>query len=328
MDDLAAYLDSVGARPSAGSEMVLRCPFCSRSGHLYVNVEAGETWDGKKKPAGRWICFGCGEKSQDFARLMAELDSIPFREARATIAKWRLDGLKFIRPQDQVIMPEGQWLPPEYESCDEVWPKYLTRRNISRDIAKQFKLGVCRHHDKCDKCKPSGGCPRNMANRIILPIECPGGRSFQGRAILPDMEPRYLSGENSGMLLFGWHTIAESDTAAVVEGPFDALKVAQAGIPVVALMGKDLRDPQAQMLRKRRRKYVVALDPMDKDALAIDNACDIAEQLGGEVVTLLETDPGDSTEAKIQHAFMHTIAPQAARLMALQGRLGKRSTWR
>lgn len=325
--DIAAYLDSMGARPSAGNNYVMDCPFCGRSRHLYCTVEDSEDWDGKKKPAGVWICFGCGEKSRDFAALVAELEGITFQEARATIGRWKMGGVK-LRPPSSVVpkkvrAPDAPYLPPEYEPVgapDAIWPKYLTRRGVTRETALAFKLGVCRRHDRCEHCK-FRGCPKNMAHRIILPIECPAGNSYQARAIADDMQPRYLSGDNSGQLLFGWHTIEASDFAVIVEGPFDAIQVYQAGLPAVALMGKEIRDSQVEMLRMRRRRYVVALDPLTKDKYAIDSACKIAELLAGKVVVGLETDPGDAPVDKIVEAVDGAVEPLEARQMALKVRL-------
>lgn len=300
----------MGARPSAGSEYVIRCPWCDRDGHLYVNTDEGEEWDGKAKPAGRWICFGCGQKSMQFATLLAELDGVSFQEARATIGRWKMGNIRFKRaaappPKKD---PNAPWLPVEYESVRRIWPRYLTERRISRETAFSFKLGVCRTGP--------------MMDRIILPIDCPAGRSYQARAVLPDMEPRYLSGEGSGQLLFGWHTIADSDLAVIVEGPFDALMVAQAGLPTVALMGKTLRDSQYAMLRQRKRQYYVALDPITKDKTAIDNACEIAERLDGTVIVGLDSDPGDADEAQILASLDTAVLPRLARMTVLGSRLG------
>lgn len=286
------------------------CPFCGRRGHLYCNVDDGEDWDGKKKPAGRWICFGCQEKSLDFARLLMELDGVPFQEARATIVKWKLGGTKLQPGRKQytkTVKAEGPWLPPEYEPCSKIWVKYLDRRNITKETATKFALGVCRKG--------------MFAHRIILPIDCPAGRSFQARAILDKTQPRYLSGDNSGQLLFGWQTIENKDLAVIVEGPFDAINVYQAGFGSVALMGKELRDSQRGMLKALHREYVVALDPMSKDKLAIDSACDIAQQLDGRVVVTLESDPGASSLDEIRAAVKTALPPMQARQMALAYRL-------
>lgn len=332
MSDIAGYLESQGARPSAGVNWVMDCPFCGRAGHLYCTVEDSEDWDGKKIAAGVWICFGCNERSRDFAVLLAEFEGCAHGEARAMIARWKMGGIKLrapstYKPKADPLTNEN-WLPPEYEPVTKVWPKYLTRRDISKETAAAFKLGICRSHIRCDECKPRGGCSKDMSHRIILPVECPAGRSFQARAIDKDMMPRYLSGESSGQLLFGWHTIEDADEGVIVEGPFDALKVAQAGLPTVALMGKDIRDTQLQMLRMRRRRYVVALDPISKDAYAIDSACKLAEILDARVVVDLDTDPGDANEGQIIRAVNRAIPPIEARKMALQIRLAKMSNRR
>jgi hypothetical protein len=322
MIDIAGYLDSVGGRPSAGANWVLNCPFCGRSRHLYCTVEESEDWDGRKKPPGVWICFGCGERGRDFAYLLCELEGITLSEARATIARWKLGTVRLRPastsvPKRELADEAAPWLPPEFESVADVWPKYLTTRGITREIALEFNLGVCRKHVKCDQCK-RGGCPRNMAHRIILPIECPAGRSYQARAISDDMEPRYLSGDNSGQLLFGWHTVAESSLAVIVEGPFDTIKVRQAGLPSTALMGKEIRTTQIEMLRMQRREYIVALDPLTKDRYAIESACKIADLLSGRVVVGLESDPGASTEEQIWAAVEGAVEPLEARMIALE----------
>jgi hypothetical protein len=311
--DLIAYVESMpGARKSAGSEWQVNCPFCGRRQHLYVNVEEGEGWDGKPKPAGRWICFGCGQSSMQFERLLAEAEGISVDAARNMMGHWRAGGFNWKRPSamGKPEVPRASWLPPEFEPVTKVWPKYLTERGIPRKLAAEFNLGICRTGD--------------FAHRIILPIDCPLGRDFQARAIRPDMQPRYLSGPDCGQLIFGWHTIAESDFAVLVEGPFDALSLARAGYPVGALMGTSLRDGQAELLKQRRRRYVVMLDPLSKDPNAVDKACDIAWKLGGLVGNNLdaESDPGDERDKGVIDRWINSaIEPREALNRALQARI-------
>lgn len=325
--DIAGYVEAMtGARKSSGDEWQVDCPFCSRSGHLYINVEEGEGWDGKLRPAGRWICFGCGQKSMYFEVLLAEVEGISFDAARGMMGHWKVGGYTWKRPQVEA-KPDGprtSWLPPEFEPTTKVWPKYLTERGIDRKLAAEFNLGVCRRHDRCAQCKPNGGCPADMTNRIILPIDCPLGRDFQARAIYKDMQPRYLSGPDCGQLIFGWHTIEESDFAVLVEGPFDALSLARAGYPVGALMGTSLRDGQKELLKKRRRDYVIMLDPLGKDPLAVDKACAIAWELGGTVANNLdaETDPGDERDKAVIDGWINSaILPREALGRALAARI-------
>lgn len=237
-------------------------------------------------------------RSKHFATLMCELDGITFEQARNEIARWKLGGIIWAPPKlelkDKPV--DNSWLPPEFEPVSSVWPKYLTRRGVKKHVAIEMGLGVCR----------SGV----FAHRIILPIICPLGSDFQARSITyldGEMErdmlaPRYLSGPTSGQLLFGWSTIEESDTAVLVEGPFDAMALMQCGFPSAAMMGKVLRDGQAQMLSNRCRDYVIMLDPISKDREAIRSACAIAEQLGGLVANNLEADSDPGDMIKPQHA--------------------------
>lgn len=333
--DLVGYVESiVGAKRSAGSEWVIDCPFCGKNGRLYINTEVGEGWDGRPKLAGRWICFSCGEKSMSFEKLLAELEGISFDAARNMMGHWKAGGYSWTRPQTLAVpadSPEqpgrASWLPVEFEPVSKVWPKYLDGRRIPRDIAAEFGLGVCRRHDRCHLCRPSGGCPMDMSHRVILPLDCPLGRDFQARAIPKGMEPRYLSGPDCGQLLFGWHTVETSDTCVIVEGPFDAIALRIAGYPSVAIMGKTLRDGQRELLLRRNRSYVVMLDPIAKDKDAVDKACEIAWLVGGQVGNNLmaDIDPGDATgnQAIIDSWVQNAIAPREALSVAMTARISR-----
>lgn len=312
--DIEGYLAGCRARASAGNQWIIDCPWCTRN-NLYVNCQEDKTnWNGTTVPVGAWICFSCGQKSMSFAALMSELDGITFHQARDLIGRWKMGNHIWVRPKVEVAPAkmDGTWLPPEYEPVTAVWPKYLTARGITKPVAYELNLGVCRKGD--------------FAHRIIIPIECPLGRDFQARAILDGMEPRYLSGPTSGQLLFGWSTVEESDTAVLVEGPFDAIAVLQAGFPCVAMMGKELRDGQFQMLSGRRRSYTILLDPISKDREAVRSACVAADRLGGLVANNLDApcDPGDTIKPggpgveMIQKWVAEAIPPRVALAMAME----------
>ena len=78
-------------------------------------------------------------------------------------------------------------------------------------------------------------------------------------------EPRYRfpAGFGKSQVLFNFHRAAAtgSDSVLVVEGFFDCLRVGQAGLEsVVALMGTELYQRPAQLLRDRFRGVVLMLD--------------------------------------------------------------------
>jgi DNA primase len=306
MADLISYLEAAGAKPSSNGEWILDCPWCGKSGHLYINGEPSEGADGRPLPPGRFLCFRCGQRGMAFARLMAELEGIPLQQARAAVSRWKVRDIRWKRITAPQPAPVGDaWLPPEFEPTTKVWPRYLARRGVSKEVAARFGLGVCRSGD--------------FADRVILPIVCPAGRSFTARSIrTADEEPlRYKSGPGAGGLLFGWETIAEAKEAVVVEGPFDALRVIAAGLPAVAILGKQLRDAQADMLlAPPHRRYVVMLDPDAREA-----GVAVAGRLRGGVAVGLSADPGDSEPEDIRAAFSAAIGGIKARTLGISDTL-------
>lgn len=298
--DLGGYLESFGAREGGRSEWILTCPRCDKAGHLYVNAEPSEGKNGRELPAGRFICHRCDFRGLRFAALVAELEGCSYAEAKRRIGKMKLDGFVWKRSAfwQRRIEPKGdrkEWLPPEFEpvydqDADEwLWPSYLTTRGVPRELGIQLGLGVVRRHDKCDLCQPRRYCPNDFSHRVIIPIECPAGRSFTARTYRDD-KLRYKAGPDAGQLLFGWPTMETSDKVVFVEGPFDAMKVMAAGLPVVALGGKSLKETQQVMLQRHRRVVTVLLDT---DA-GVD-AIKIAKMFDAKVAVGLTKDPGDSS---------------------------------
>lgn len=318
--DLQMYLEASGAKPSSNNEYVLDCPKCMKSGHLYVSTEPRDSADGRELPAGRFICFKCDFRGLSFAWLMVELDGVSLSTARNTIAKWKMGTVAWRRDafrmaagkaeaEKQSAAGDDDWLPAEFEPLFDgkrwLWPKYLTERKTSREVAARLKLGVCRSGE--------------YAHRIILPIVCPAGRSFTGRTIWADEDLRYKSGPGAGQLLFGWQSLEGQDFAVIVEGPFDAMRVIEAGLPCVALLGKQLRAGQeAMLLSAPRRNYVVMLD-----ADAHDDALGIAKRLHGMVSKPLRKDPGDSTPAEVMAAFESAELPTQARIANTSAEMGR-----
>jgi hypothetical protein len=196
----------------------------------------------------------------------------------------------------------------------EEWlmPEYLLERGMTRRTAARFGIGYCEDH--------------RYSGRIVLPVVCPAGASFTTRALDPEAKLRYLSGPGAGQMLFGWPQLpAGADELVVVEGPFDVTSVHQAGLPVLGLMGKSLRESQVLMMRQRGfKRYVLMLDG---DALA--DAIRQANLLGADVSVagkLLggaegKQDPGNSTPAQIVSAYNRARPVEEVRLEYLRERL-------
>src|SRR5438552_11821032 len=83
----------------------------------------------------------------------------------------------------------------------------------------------------------------------------------------------FPAGFGKSQVLFNFHRAAAtwSDTALVVEGFFDCLRVSQAGFgSVVALMGTELYEHPAHLLRDRFSRVVLLLDGDAAGRLARD----------------------------------------------------------
>lgn len=159
---------------------------------------------------------------------------------------------------------------------------YLESREISREAAEHFVLGFApRDADSLIAHLHTLGFPDDVLldagllfrreedeavrprfrGRLIFPILDASGRhvGFGGRLIGPG-EPKYLNSPESRVyskarLLYGlnWakNAIRRAERAVLVEGYFDALRVAASGTPnVVAPLGTSLTEEQAKLLRR------------------------------------------------------------------------------
>ncbi len=130
---------------------------------------------------------------------------------------------------------------------------YLAERHLAAGTAARFGVGFYR----------GGGL---MRGRVVIPIHDEQGRllAYAGRSV-DGSRPRYRfpAGFAKSRVLFNFHraTAAPGDTAVVVEGFFDCMRVTQAGFAsVVSLMGTELYEHPARLLRERFARVVVLLD--------------------------------------------------------------------
>ena len=304
--DLTDYLDVSGIvlreeRGSSGPQLVCSCPFCGRP-KLYVAAETG-----------LWICYRC-DKRGNATSLIMEIDGV----TRA-VAKITLSGIREIRPLRPLSELLEEWSEAATQPVDETaplalpdefvpvfdgrrWrmPRYLTDRGFKPALAQAYGVGCC-----------SAG---RYAGRIIIPAYGLEGNllTFQGRAI-DNRQPKYLSAPvKRGQHLLGLHrlrpqmTLSDVARVAVVEGPFDVLGCARAGIPAVAVLGKTLSARQIVTLQRLEVEVVIMLD-----AEACDDAARMAEAYGAgaSVAVLREGDPGEVPGPLIREAFRNARPP-------------------
>ncbi len=176
---------------------------------------------------------------------------------------------------------------------------YLT--SIGIDDARLLESGLFAKRDETEEPRP------RFRARLIFPIHDVSGRiaGFGGRLIGPG-EPKYLNtGESpiysKGRLLYHLHEarnpIRRGDRAIVVEGYFDAMRLAAAGIDaVVAPLGTALTNEQAQLLVRYSRNIYLLYDSDQAGLKATFRAGDelLAEGATVRVVSLPDGEDPDS----------------------------------
>ena len=129
---------------------------------------------------------------------------------------------------------------------------YLTQRGISPATARLFGVGMYRGTGF-------------LAGRCVIPIRDEKSQlvAYAGRAVNGE-EPKYRfpAGFRKSQVLFNLDRVIQtgSSNVIVVEGFFDALKVHQAGHPVVALMGSSFSQRQSELLLNHFASVMLMLD--------------------------------------------------------------------
>ena len=342
--DVEEYLSDYGGRRQrgyGGLQWQMTCPWCNKKGDMYVALERHERSGGKTTHPGDFICFaGKCEKRGRFSMLYAQIEGIDPYEAKKKLA---IEGLRERLPEKrrfkytplppgavastvvQEVAPPPVDVAPEPKPVGEkvetalpsdfipCWdgvayeiPTYLKERGILKTTLRRYNIGFANNGE--------------YAGRIILPVECPNGKSFTTRAIDPEAFLRYKAGHGAGRLLFGWQVAVPTDLLVVCEGPFDVLSIYQAGFQAVAIMGKSFRDEQVEMIRKAGAKKIVMM--LDGDALR--DAIRQAPMLGSRVTMaapLTGKDANESTADDIARAIKSSVAVEKARVTSIKSNL-------
>jgi DNA primase len=209
---------------------------------------------------------------------------------------------------------------------------YLASRGIARDVAERFGLGFAprdanamRAHLEAagyDEARlleagllvrreETGEVRARFRGRLMFPILDARGRhvGFGGR-VIGEGEPKYLNSPESRVfsksrILYGlsWarHAIRKEERVMLVEGYFDVIRLAAAGIEwVVAPMGTAFTEEQAALLRRLTPR---ALLLYDSDAAGLKATFRAGDELlrhgfAVQVVTLPEGEDPDTFVAR------------------------------
>lgn len=259
--------------PSGGQINYTHCPVCGSDGKkVYVNPETGE-----------WFCFAGGHHAG--GKVDVGLDD----------ASPGADLLRMLEGEGQGAMVWSETDLPPFEPLSRSAARYLAARGLGEWEIK--RLGLVEWTDQ---------------GRILIPYFQNGELIFwtsRRYSKVIGEGPKYLSQPGKKPLYVpsgdvrAFRTWAGSPSITLVEGVFDAIRVAQAGCPAVALGGKTLPGYHYKEFLTLARSYGIISIMLDEDALA--NALTIHDRLSGVTdqkiqIICIEGDPGDMAKHEIR----------------------------
>lgn len=250
-----------------------------------------------------WHCFTQCDGGGDVVELVRRLDGVGYRDAARALA--RLVGA--VGAEVRAEAPRSPDAPPGTRPTAPFRPfirrldldsdvPWLRAKGIRPETARRFEAGCWRGTGWLTGCigvrlHDPEGRPLGYAGRRLDPSDA----ARQGKWKLPPGLPRRT-------LLYNIHRLGTwRDTGVVVvECPWGVMRLAQLGVPAVALLGTALSDGQHRLLAGARG-VLLLLDGDEAGRRATDN---LARRLSPEVavasVHLPEgADPDDLIDAEL-----------------------------
>ena len=172
---------------------------------------------------------------------------------------------------------------------------------LGYDDARQLEAGLLAQREE------GGELRARFRGRLMIPIlDGPGRHAGFGGRVIGEGEPKYLNSPETrvfskGSLLFNYHAarhvIRKEDRALVVEGFFDAIRIAESGIDwVVAPLGTALAEGQAALLRRATKNAYLLYDGDPAGLKATFRAADelLRHGMAVQIVTLPSGEDPDS----------------------------------
>ena len=291
MHDIANYIESKGLQVirDDGSELACYCPFHSNmdTPAFYIN-----------KKTGLWICFNpsCG-KTGSFRDLMEY-----FGDHGRVVRDYSFDeienNLNFSDAQDTSNWDEVlESISIDYGG-DVSKLNYLIDRGFSIDTLEYFGIAFS-----------------DSKNRIVIPARDEKHKvvGFIGRAISPDIQPKYLysKGFPRKNILFNLNNAKRFDSCIIVEGSLDAMKIHQAGYPnVVSSLGATITREHIATLGSHFDKIIIF---SDNDSAGNAMRDEIIKHLYDKELRIINfensgfKDPGDMNSDQISEFINNSI---------------------
>lgn len=230
LEQVLAAKGLLGAFHQRGDNLVGPCPL-----HRGDNPQAFVV----SRTKNRWYCFTRCQRGGDVIEFVRCLDDLSYRDTARRLASM-IDGhhgacthtVTAFQPYTRQI------------HLDPCVP-FLAQKEIRPATARHFEAGIYRGRQGF-----LAGC---VAVRIHDPVGRPLG--YAGRRLDPDDARRLGKWKLPARLpkrdiLFNFHRVRHRihQGLAVVEDPWSVMRLAQLGIPAVALLGTALSEPQHRLL--------------------------------------------------------------------------------
>lgn len=262
------HYDLTGELKKRGEELHGKCPLHQGEGNRSFHANVGKN---------AFHCFSCNKKG-NILDFVAAKEGCSVREASVLIADWfqvedagtvpKTATDKSTQPTEKAsqipdkpkprINPENCNKPLAFMLRVDSDHRYGADRGLSRESIQSFGTGLC----------VSKGM---FIGRYLIPIHNDLGQlvAYAGRSLNEEDAPKYLfpppeKGFFKTELLFNLHRVpistAGSNLVYVVEGFFAAMRLHQAGLPCVGLMGASLSFTQEELLAQKFDRLVLVFD--------------------------------------------------------------------
>jgi DNA primase len=322
------------------------CPFHGeKTPSFHVNPDRGS-----------YYCFGCQEHGDAFSFLM-KVENLTFVEAVRSLARdcgieipetrgaeTGTSEAAFAANEIAQSTYRAAFAEPGNPAAD-----YLGRRGLSQEDAERFEIGFAPDRwDTVARALTARGVPASVGEkagllaarergpghydrlrgRLTFAIRDARGRiiGFGGRALGEGQEPKYLNTPESPIfhkreafygLSAALAAIRRADRAVLVEGYFDRIALARAGVDeALATCGTSLSEGHARNLRRRTRNVVLLFDGDEAGQRAMERSLEELLPAGLRVRAALlppGTDPDELLEREGAEALRAVVdrAPDA-----------------
>lgn len=266
------------------SDVVIRCPFCSRrygtpddKGKLYVSIKKQVVHCFRCDYSATWVGFVCDYIGCDYLLAYKELYVRPNPKQFSDLPDllFRRKDKELSESFRKISLPHDfvELISQENFRLVKVARAYAKKRGFGRSYWKRYNLGVA----------------ESVGWRIVIPIE---DDYWQARGMMDWIEPKYINPEvQSTHYIFNSFALKWYDEVVVTEGAFSAMAV---GENAIALVGKTLPpEKMERLVQSDVERFIITVEPN-----AFRSMMKLADRLVGvgKVVTLWNYDSGDPAD--------------------------------